>query len=145
MNAVTDTPVTEMPAPFVFTDAAAEKVKQLIDEEGNPDLKLRVFDPRTYDETPTITSGAKSTQGGTFVLDRSALARFRLRTHAFELAPGATSFVPSDWIDGDVITLPAHMRATRSSVSRSQAMPGRSGGSSSRSQATRTSHPSAAP
>ena len=35
--------VTEMPAPFVFTDAAAEKVKTLIAEEGNPDLKLRVF------------------------------------------------------------------------------------------------------
>ena len=43
MNAVTDTPVTEMPAPFVFTDAAADKVKQLIEEEGNADLKLRVF------------------------------------------------------------------------------------------------------
>jgi len=43
MTAVTETPVTEMPGPFVFTDAAAEKVKQLIDEEGNPDLKLRVF------------------------------------------------------------------------------------------------------
>ena len=39
MNAVTDTPTTEMPMPFVFTDAAADKVKQLIDEEGNPDLK----------------------------------------------------------------------------------------------------------
>ena len=35
--------VTEMPAPFVFTDAAASKVKELIDEEGNPELKLRVF------------------------------------------------------------------------------------------------------
>src|SRR4029079_16554638 len=35
--------MTEMPAPFVFTDAAAAKVKTLIDEEGNPDLKLRVF------------------------------------------------------------------------------------------------------
>ena len=35
--------VTEMPAPFVFTDSAAEKVKSLIEEEGNPDLKLRVF------------------------------------------------------------------------------------------------------
>ena len=34
---------TEMPLPFVFTDAAADKVKQLIDEEGNPELKLRVF------------------------------------------------------------------------------------------------------
>ncbi|CAH2896371.1 MAG: Iron-sulfur cluster insertion protein ErpA [uncultured Paraburkholderia sp.] len=43
MNAVTDTPVTEMPASFVFTDAAADKVKQLIEEEGNADLKLRVF------------------------------------------------------------------------------------------------------
>jgi iron-sulfur cluster insertion protein len=34
---------TEMPAPLVFTDNAAAKVKQLIDEEGNADLKLRVF------------------------------------------------------------------------------------------------------
>lgn len=36
-------PVAEMPTPFVFTDAAAAKVKELIAEEGNPDLKLRVF------------------------------------------------------------------------------------------------------
>ena len=43
MDAVTDTPVTEMPAPFVFTDSAADKVKQLIEEEGNAELKLRVF------------------------------------------------------------------------------------------------------
>lgn len=35
--------MTEMPAPLVFTDNAAGKVRQLIDEEGNPDLKLRVF------------------------------------------------------------------------------------------------------
>jgi len=35
--------VTEMPAPLVFTDAAAAKVKDLITEEGNPQLKLRVF------------------------------------------------------------------------------------------------------
>ena len=35
--------VAEMPAPFVFTDAAAAKVNQLIVEEGNPELKLRVF------------------------------------------------------------------------------------------------------
>jgi iron-sulfur cluster insertion protein len=32
-----------MPDPFVFTDAAAAKVADLIAEEGNPDLKLRVF------------------------------------------------------------------------------------------------------
>ncbi len=36
MNAVTE-------GPLVFTDSAASKVKQLIDEEGNPGLKLRVF------------------------------------------------------------------------------------------------------
>ncbi len=35
--------VSEMPAPLVFTDSAAEKVRQLIDDEGNPGLKLRVF------------------------------------------------------------------------------------------------------
>ncbi|AZN37632.1 MAG: iron-sulfur cluster insertion protein ErpA [Iodobacter sp.] len=35
--------VTDMPIPFVFTDSAAEKVRDLIIEEGNPDLKLRVF------------------------------------------------------------------------------------------------------
>ncbi|MBA3478642.1 MAG: iron-sulfur cluster insertion protein ErpA [Lautropia sp.] len=35
--------VAEMPAPLVFTDSAAAKVSQLIEEEGNPDLKLRVF------------------------------------------------------------------------------------------------------
>ena len=35
MNAVTEIPQAEMPAPLVFTDNAAGKVKQLIDEEGN--------------------------------------------------------------------------------------------------------------
>ena len=35
--------VTEMPEPLVFTDNAANKVKNLIEEEGNPELKLRVF------------------------------------------------------------------------------------------------------
>jgi len=33
----------EMTQPLVFTDSAAAKVKELIDEEGNPELKLRVF------------------------------------------------------------------------------------------------------
>jgi len=31
-----------MPVPLVFTDSAADKVKQLVEEEGNPELKLRV-------------------------------------------------------------------------------------------------------
>jgi iron-sulfur cluster insertion protein len=35
--------VTELPSPFVFTNNAATKVKSLIEEEGNPNLKLRVF------------------------------------------------------------------------------------------------------
>ena len=42
MNAVAEMPEV-MPAPIVFTDSAAQKVAQLIEEEGNPDLKLRVF------------------------------------------------------------------------------------------------------
>ena len=33
----------KMPDLLVFTDAAALKVKELIEEEGNPDLMLRVF------------------------------------------------------------------------------------------------------
>ena len=35
--------VAEKPAPLVFTDSATDKVRDLIVEEGNPDLKLRVF------------------------------------------------------------------------------------------------------
>ncbi len=31
------------PTPIIFTDAAAIKVKDLLAEEGNPELKLRVF------------------------------------------------------------------------------------------------------
>jgi iron-sulfur cluster insertion protein len=31
------------PAPLVFTDAAAQKVHELIQEEDNPELMLRVF------------------------------------------------------------------------------------------------------
>ena len=46
MNAVAE-PIsdaaTELPAPLVFTDRAADKVRELVDEEGNPELKLRVF------------------------------------------------------------------------------------------------------
>ena len=42
----TQTPVvgtTAPPPPIVFTDAAATKVGELIQEEDNPELKLRVF------------------------------------------------------------------------------------------------------
>jgi iron-sulfur cluster insertion protein len=43
MTALAQTPDTQMPAPLVFTDSAAAKVAELVAEEGNPDLKLRVF------------------------------------------------------------------------------------------------------
>ncbi|MDN4055860.1 MULTISPECIES: iron-sulfur cluster insertion protein ErpA [unclassified Massilia] len=46
MNAVADVQEsqdTTIPSPIIFTDSAADKVAQLIEEEGNPDLKLRVF------------------------------------------------------------------------------------------------------
>src|ERR1044072_8141468 len=35
--------VTDMPTPLQFSDSAANKVKQLIEEEGNPELKIRVL------------------------------------------------------------------------------------------------------
>jgi len=35
--------MSDAESPLVFTESAADKVKQLIDEEGNAELKLRVF------------------------------------------------------------------------------------------------------
>ena len=48
MDAISEMTAAEMPAAemaplLVFSDSAAGKVKQLIDEEGNTELKLRVF------------------------------------------------------------------------------------------------------
>ncbi|WP_085314762.1 iron-sulfur cluster insertion protein ErpA [Derxia lacustris] len=44
MNAVTENLAPEVPTgPLLFTDAAANKVRELIEEEANPNLKLRVF------------------------------------------------------------------------------------------------------
>ncbi|HRO58879.1 MAG TPA: iron-sulfur cluster insertion protein ErpA [Burkholderiaceae bacterium] len=46
MNGSTEiqmTAVAEMPAPLLFTDSAADKVRELLVEEGNDNLKLRVF------------------------------------------------------------------------------------------------------
>lgn len=43
MNTVAEVQEMNIPAPLVFTDNAAKKVKELIEEEGSPDLKLRVF------------------------------------------------------------------------------------------------------
>lgn len=35
--------VNEIASPLLFTESAASKVRELIEEEGTPDLKLRVF------------------------------------------------------------------------------------------------------
>ena len=71
--------VTEMPAPLIFSDSAANKVKQLIDEEGNPDLKLRVFVTGggcsgfqygfTFDETQNEDDAAMQKNGVTLLID----------------------------------------------------------------------------
>ncbi|HET8870928.1 MAG TPA: iron-sulfur cluster insertion protein ErpA [Aquabacterium sp.] len=42
-QATPETSNDDFPAPIVFTDSAASKVAELVAEEGNPDLKLRVF------------------------------------------------------------------------------------------------------
>lgn len=42
-NNVQDQEQIKLPDPIIFTDAASLKVKELIYEEGNPNLKLRVF------------------------------------------------------------------------------------------------------
>ena len=74
MNAVTD-----MPLPFVFTDSAASKVKELILEEGTPDLKLRVFVSGggcsgfqygfTFDEVTNEDDTALEKNGVTLLID----------------------------------------------------------------------------
>ena len=70
---------TEMPAPLVFTDSAVNKVKQLIDEEGNPELKLRVFVSGggcsgfqygfTFDEIRNDDDAAMEKNGVTLLID----------------------------------------------------------------------------
>jgi len=79
MNAVTE----QMPEPLVFTANAAIKVKQLIDEEGNPELKLRVFVTGggcsgfqygfTFDETTNEDDTAMQRGGVTLLIDPMSL------------------------------------------------------------------------
>jgi iron-sulfur cluster insertion protein len=75
--------VTEMPSPLVFSDSAANKVKQLISEEGNPDLKLRVFVSGggcsgfqygfTFDETINEDDTSLEKGGVTLLIDPMSL------------------------------------------------------------------------
>ncbi len=67
------------PPPVVFTDAAATKVGELIREEDNPDLKLRVYISGggcsgfqygfTFDETVEEGDSEVVNQGVTLVID----------------------------------------------------------------------------
>lgn len=43
MNSLEEINTTLVPFSIVFSDSAVAKVSELITEEGNPDLKLRVF------------------------------------------------------------------------------------------------------
>ena len=71
--------MTEMPAPFNFSDNAAKKVQELINEEGNPELKLRVFVSGggcsgfqygfTFDEVVNDDDTALNKDGVTLLID----------------------------------------------------------------------------
>src|SRR5678815_2430065 len=77
------TAMNEMPSALVFTDAAAAKVKTLIDEEGDPDLKLRVFVTGggcsgfqygfTFDETVNEDDTTLQKAGVTLLIDPMSL------------------------------------------------------------------------
>ena len=69
--------------PIMFTDAAAHKVRELIEEEGNDDLKLRVYISGggcsgfqygfTFDDAASEEDLAIRNQGVTLVVDPLSL------------------------------------------------------------------------
>lgn len=78
MNAVND-----IPCPLLFTENAANKVRELIEEEGSPDLKLRVFVSGggcsgfqygfTFDETTNDDDTLVEREGVTLLIDPMSL------------------------------------------------------------------------
>ncbi len=76
-NSTTSSPTP--PPPVVFTDAAATKVGELIEEERNPELKLRVFISGggcsgfqygfTFDDTVEDGDSRVENKGVTLVID----------------------------------------------------------------------------
>ncbi len=78
-EAMTTPEFSDFPDPLVFTDAAAAKVKGLIEEEENPQLKLRVFVSGggcsgfqygfTFDENVDDADTAISNDGVTLLVD----------------------------------------------------------------------------
>ncbi len=83
MNAVAAAIPTDLPAPILFTDAAADKVAELVAEEGNPDLKLRVFVQGggcsgfqygfTFDEVANDDDTQMNKNGVTLLIDAMSL------------------------------------------------------------------------
>lgn len=75
--------VNEITSPLIFTDNAARKVKELIDDEGTPDLKLRVFVTGggcsgfqygfTFEETVNEDDTAVDRDGVTLLIDPMSL------------------------------------------------------------------------
>jgi iron-sulfur cluster insertion protein len=73
------TETTETLSPIQFTDSACNKVRDLIAEEGNPDLKLRVFVTGggcsgfqygfTFDELVNEDDTSIEREGVTFLVD----------------------------------------------------------------------------
>jgi iron-sulfur cluster insertion protein len=78
MNAVSD-----IPSQLLFSESAARKVKELIEEEGTPDLKLRVFVSGggcsgfqygfTFDETTNDDDTLIERDGVTLLIDPMSL------------------------------------------------------------------------
>jgi iron-sulfur cluster insertion protein len=123
MNAVSE---VVMPEPLVFTDNAAAKVRQLIDEEGNTELKLRVFVTGggcsgfqygfTFDETVNDDDTSLNKGGVTLLIDPMSLqyltgaeidyqenvegAQFVIKNpNASSTCGCGSSFSESGWVD----------------------------------------------
>ena len=86
MNAIAESlapAADEAPVPLVFTDSAAAKVADLVAEEGNPELKLRVFVQGggcsgfqygfTFDEVVNEDDTQMSKNGVTLLIDAMSL------------------------------------------------------------------------
>jgi iron-sulfur cluster insertion protein len=83
-NPISSEPTVDMPSVgLVFTDSAASKVRELVDEEGNPNLKLRVFVQGggcsgfqygfTFDEITNEDDTQMSKNGVTLLIDAMSL------------------------------------------------------------------------
>lgn len=66
------TDVSEVSSPLIFTDAAAKKVKELIEEENNPNLMLRVF--ISGGDAPDFSTGLPSMKTSTKGIRRLRMA-----------------------------------------------------------------------